>query len=120
MTSEGKKHTMHIKTSGDFKNDPEGALDAIDATGFALFMISKHWFSDERARKEWRFARDAGKPMIYIFRKPKEFVHEPLLEKMMTASTLIGTVNDYGDTAQTGNYIQAMIAAYCKSNDIKL
>jgi hypothetical protein len=118
--TDSKKHTLSIKTSGDFENDPEGAIDALDKTGFALFMISKHWFSDERAIKEWRFARDANKPMIYIFRDVKEIIKEPQLYNLMIAPTLIGTINDYGDTKQTGIYIQAMIASYCKVNDIEL
>lgn len=115
-----KKHKMTIKTSDDFKNDPEGAIDALDATGFALFMINKKWFDDTRAIMEWRFAKDHGKPMIYIFRDNKEIVKNPLLSEMMSAPTLIGTINDYGDTVVTGNYIQAMIAAYCKEHNIEL
>jgi hypothetical protein len=117
---DNKKHHLAIKTSADFENDPEGAIDALDKTGFALFMISKHWFSDERATKEWRFARDAGKPMIYIFRDVVDFINEPLLVDMMQACTLIGTINDYGNTEDTGKYIQAMIASFCKVNDIEL
>lgn len=118
--SDPKKHTMEIKTSKDFANNPEGALDALDATGFALFMISPVWFNDERAKKEWRFAMDHKKPMIYIFREPEKIVKEPLLLKMMQAPTLIGTINDYGDTDRTGVYVQAMIAAYCKDHNIVL
>ncbi len=118
MTS--KKHTLSIKTSEDFKDDPEGAVDAIDKTGFALFIVNKKWFEDERAKKEWRFARDAKKPLIYVFNNTKEIVKEPLLLEMMQAPTLIGTVNYYGDGTDTAKYIQAMVAAYCKVNDIEL
>jgi len=118
--SEDKKHHLSIKTSGDFENDPEGALDALDATGFALFMINKNWFADIRAVQEWRYAMEIGKPMIYIFRDNEEIIKEPLLLKMMQYPHLIGTVNDYGDTEKTGRFIQALIAAYCENNDIKL
>jgi hypothetical protein len=111
---------MSIKTSGDFENDPEGALDALDQTGFALFMINKSWFADTRAIMEWRFAKDHKKPMIYIFRDNQEIIKEPLLLEMMKVDSLIGTINDYGDTDRTGVYIQAMIAAYCKDHNIEL
>ena len=111
---------MDIKTSGDFENNPEGALEALDATGFAIFMISEKWFDDDRAVKEWRYARDVKKPMIYVFRDTKKLVEIPKLAELMMVQTLIGTVNDYGDTEATGKYIQAMIAAYCKVNDIEL
>jgi len=115
-----EKHNLSIKTSGDFENDPQGAVDALDKTGFALFMINKGWFSDERAVKEWRYAKDIKKPMIYIFRDVAEFINEPLLVELMQVCTLIGTINDYGNTEDTGKYIQAMIASFCKVNDIEL
>jgi len=35
-------YKREIKTSGDFKHDPEGAIDALSKTGFAIFMISKN------------------------------------------------------------------------------
>ena len=115
-----EKHNLSIKTSGDFEHDPEGALDALDATGCAIFMISEKWFEDKRAVKEWRYARDAKKPMIYIFRNTEKLVKIPKLEELMMAPTLIGTINDYGDTEATGKYIQAMIAAFCKVNDVEI
>lgn len=119
MTS--KKHTLDIKTSGDFADDPEGAMDALDSTGFALFMINDNWMNDERARKEWRFAVEHDKPMIYIFSDTLNLVKKHNLRFLFEApKNLIGTINDYGDTKQTGNYIQAMISAYCENNDIKL
>ena len=30
-----------IKTSGDFENNPNAAIDALSKAGFAVFMISK-------------------------------------------------------------------------------
>ena len=106
---------MSIKTSGDFDNDPEGALDALSKTGFALFMITKHWYDDERAVKEWRFAKDLNKPTIYILEKGVEF------NKYLLEANVIGMVVIEKDKLEDATeYIRAMIAAYCHINDIKL
>jgi len=103
-------HTIDVKTSGDFENDPEGALDALHKTGFAVFMITKAWFEDKRAQKEWRFAKDMGKPMLYII--DKKLGVEATQPWLYDAPLLIGTINHYGDTKQTGVYLQAIITAY--------
>jgi hypothetical protein len=115
-----KKHKMEIKTSGDFANDPEGAVDALDKTGFAIFMINEKWFDDHRAIMEWRYAKDIGKPLLYIFRDNEIIVKNPLLAEMMAAPSLMGTINDYGDTEKTGTFVQAIIAAFCKVNDVEI
>jgi len=108
-----KKHKIEIKTSGDFENDPEGAIDALSHSGFMIFMISDKWYDDERAQKEWRFAKDMDKPMVYILNESgrKKFRAD------MFTPTLIGTINYYGDMKKTGTYLQAFIAAYEKNLD---
>lgn len=108
--SKERKINVEVKTSGDFENDPQGAMDALDKTGFAMFMISKHWFDDERALKEWRYAKDIGKPMLYII--DKEHGVEPTQPWLYDVPNLIGTVNHYGDMEKTAMYIQAIIAAF--------
>lgn len=102
---------IEIKTSGDFDNDPQGALDALDKSGFAIFMITKEWYNDLRAQKEWRFVRDMKKPMIYVIRQDGL---NGFRQDMFTES-LVGTINDYGDTEKTGNYLHAMMTAYMKN-----
>lgn len=113
MSNEHKigKHTVEIKTSGDFENDPEGALNALDHAGFMIFVISDSWYDDDRAQKEWRYAKDFKKPMIYLI---KENGKARFRADMFTPN-LIGTINDYGDMKKTGTYVQAFIAAYEKN-----
>ena len=101
-------YKREIKTYGDFENDPEGAIDALAKTGFAIFMITEKWFDDPRAQKEWRFAKDMKKPMVYII---SESGRAHFRADMFT-DTLIGTINDYGDTKKTGNYLEAIIQAF--------
>ena len=108
-----EKYKTEIKTSADFEGDPQGALDALESTGFAIFMIGKNWYADKRAQKEWRFAKDMKKPMLYILAQDGI---AGFREDMFT-DTLIGTVNDYGNTEQTGHYVQAIMAAYIKNLD---
>ena len=110
MSNEHKigNHKLEIKCSGDFDNDPEGAIDALSHSGFMIFMISDKWYDDERAQKEWRFAKDMDKPMVYIL---NESGRARFRANMFTPN-LIGTINDYGDMKKTGTYVQAFIAAY--------
>ena len=110
-------YKREIKTSSDFENDPNAALDALSKTGFAIFMITKKWFDDPRAQKEWRFARDMNKPMVYIFDKTKKYKVEN--QFLLDAPSLIGTINDYGNTTKTGNYLMAFLAAFEKNLDEK-
>lgn len=110
-----KKYKTEIKTSGDFEHDPQGALDALEKTGFAVFMIGKSWYADKRAQKEWRFAKDIKKPMLYIL--AQDGIAE--FRKDMFTESLIGIVNDYGDTEKSANYLQAIMAAYIKNLDEK-
>ncbi len=111
------KYKTEIKTSKDFDNDPQGAMDALDQTGFAIFMISKSWYNDKRAQNEWRFAKDMKKPMVYII---SESGREGFSSKMFT-DTLIGTINNYGDSkeemSKTATYLQAFMSAYIKLED---
>lgn len=102
------KYKRDIKTSGDFDNDPQAAIDALEKTGFAIFMITKGWYGDLRAQKEWRFARDMKKPMVYILSESGRAA----FRNDMFVDTLIGTINDYGNTAKTGNYLEAIISAF--------
>ena len=112
-----KKYKAEIKTSGDFDNDPQGAMDALDKSGFAIFMISQKWYSDKRAQKEWRFAKDMNKPMVYIILKDGR---EGFRADMFTDS-LIGTINNYGDSKKemkkTAIYLQAFMSSYIKLED---
>ena len=106
-----KNHKIEIKTSGDFENDPQGAIDALEQSGFTVFMISKGWYNDKRAQKEWRFVKDLKKPMLYIIREDgiADF------RKDMFTESLVATINDYGDTKKTSMYLQAFIAVYKKN-----
>ena len=112
-----KKYKAEIKTSGDFNNNPQGAMDALDKSGFAIFMISKKWYTDKRAQKEWRFAKDMKKPMVYIILKDGREGFRP----DMFTDTLIGTINNYGDSkyemSKTAIYLQAFMSAYIKLED---
>jgi len=112
-----KKYKAEIKISADFDNDPQGAMDALDKSGFAIFMISKKWYTDKRAQKEWRFAKDMKKPMVYIIREDGQ---EGFRADMFT-DTLIGTINNYGDSKEemgkTAIYLQAFMSAYIKLED---
>jgi len=115
---EMKKETRYkreIKTSGDFENDPQGAMDALDKSGFIVFMIGKGWYDDKRAQKEWRFAKDMKKPMIYIIKENGRARFRP----DMFTSNLIATINHYGDSEMTGKYLQAFVTAYEKNLDEK-
>jgi len=112
-----KKYKAEIKISKDFDNDPQGAMDALDKSGFAIFMVSKKWYTDKRAQKEWRFAKDMKKPMVYIIREDGQ---EGFRADMFTDS-LIGTINNYGESkeemSKTAIYLQAFMSAYIKLED---
>ena len=111
---------MSIKTSADFENDPEGAMDALDKTGVAIFMISVKWFDDQRALKEWRYAKEINKPMIYILEEPAKLLKKHNLRFLMEYPHLIATINYYGNMKETGEYIQAIMAAFCHTKGIIL
>lgn len=114
-SAKSKKHKMSIKTSGDFKNDPEGAIDALAQTGFAIFMITEEWYDDERAVKEWRYAKDIQKPIIYILQKGVN------LNKFLLDANVIGMIVIEKDKIQNSSiYLQAMLGAYCKVHNIEL
>lgn len=106
-------HKIDIKTSGDFDDDPQAAMDALNQSGFLMFVIDDNWYDDERAQKEWRFAKDMDKPMLYIIQESgkKRFRAD------MFTPNLVGTINDYGDIEKTGRYVQAFIAAFEKNLD---
>jgi len=102
-----------FKASYEFDNDPEGAIDALSKSGFAIFMIGKSWFEEKRAINEWRFAKDMGKPMLYIFKREKNFCVENKF--LFDVPSLIGTIYDTGNTEETARYVQAIILAYEKN-----
>ncbi len=112
-----KRYKAEIKTSGDFDNDPQGAMAALDKSGFAIFMISKSWYADKRAQKEWRFAKDMKKPMVYVIREDGK---DGFRADMFT-DTLIGTIHSYGeseeDMKKTAIYLKAFMASYIKIED---
>ena len=105
------EHNVEIKTSSDFENDPQGAMDALEHTGFLVFVISDSWYDDKRAQNEWRFAKDMDKPMVYIIKEDGKKRFRP----DMFTPNLVATINDYGDTKKTGMYLQAFVAAYEKN-----
>ncbi len=104
-------HRVEIKTSGDFENDPQGAMDALAQSGFMVFVISDKWYDSERSQKEWRFAKDMDKPMVYLIRESGR----TRFRTDMFTPNLIGTINDYGDMKKTRTYLQAFITAYEKN-----
>ena len=66
------KVELNVTTSGDYEDNPKGALHALDKTNVAIFLISKNWLNDKRAQSEWQHASDLEKPMIYMIDKTKE------------------------------------------------
>lgn len=106
-----------VKTSGDFKDNPLGALDALEKTKVAVFLISKEWFDDPRAQNEWRHAKDLDKPMIYIFDKTKKYDVEN--KYLLNVPTLCGTINYYGDMKKTTFLLDMMISGIIKTKKIK-
>ena len=108
---------LHVKTSGDFKHDPKGALHALDKTNVAVFLISKSWFDDERAQAEWQHTVDLGKPMIYIFRNilPDDIKNKSILNY----PNLCGIINDYGDDKQTMINLKKMIESVAKTQKMQ-
>ena len=102
-------YKREIKTSSDFENNPQGALDALEKTGFAVIMITKSWYKDKRAQKEWRFLKDMKKPMVYIV---SESGRDKFTTEMLFTENLIGIIHDYGDTEKTSNYLQAILTAF--------
>lgn len=102
-----KKTQFSVKDSVDYKDNPDGALKALDKTNVALFLISKNWVDDKRAQSEWQHAVDLGKPMIYMIDKTKEFTLDQ--SKYLLIPNLVGTVNHYGDNAATFNIIANLI-----------
>ena len=103
-----KDYKAEIKTSGDFENDPQGAMDALSQTGFMVFVISDSWYDDKRAQSEWRFAKDLDKPMLYIITESGAKRFRP---DMFTLN-LVGTINDYGNPEKTSIYIRSFIEAF--------
>lgn len=106
---------IDVKTSGDFEDDPQAGMDAMAQSGFLVFVISDDWYDDSRVQKEWRFAKDSDKPMIYIIRKSGRARFRP----DMFTPNLIATINDYGNGAETARYVQAFMAAHIKNLEEK-
>jgi len=109
------RYKREIKTSSDFENDPQGAMDALDKSGFIVFMIGKEWYDDKRAQKEWRFAKDMDKPMLYIIKEDGIARFRP----DMFTPNLVATINHYGDSEMTGKYLQAFVTTFEKNLDEK-
>ncbi len=108
---------FNVKISGDFEDDPLGALDALDKTDVAVFFISKAWFDDPRAQNEWRHVKDLGKPMIYIFDKTKKYDVENKF--LLNVPNLCGTVNYYGDMKKMTLILKAIISSAIKAQKIQ-
>jgi len=102
------RRKREVSISNDFKDDPKGALRAIDKTNVAVFLISKSWFDDVRAQKEWRHAVDLGKPLIYIFDKTKKYEVENKF--LLNMPNLVGTINHYGNMKKTMILLDGMVS----------
>lgn len=108
---------LSVKTSGEYKHDPKGALQALDKTNVAVFLISKSWFDDKRAQTEWQHAVDLGKPMIYIL---KNISKKDITNKfILNYPNLCGTINDYGDDKQTMINLRKMIESVAKTQKMQ-
>jgi len=108
---------LSVKTSGEYEHDPKGALQALDKTNVAVFLISKSWFDDKRAQTEWQHAVDLGKPMIYIL---KNISTKDITDKfILNHPNLCGTINDYGDDKQTMINLRKMIQSVAKTQKMQ-
>ena len=104
---------INVKTSGDFKDNPLGALAELAKTDVAIFFISKAWFDDPRAQNEWRHVKNLDKPIIYIFDKTKKYDVEN--KYLLNVPTLCGTINYYGDMKKTTFLLDVMISGIIKA-----
>ena len=111
------RRKREIAISNDFKDDPKGALHALDKTNVAVFFISKSWFEDVRAQNEWRHAVDLGKPLIYIFDKTTKYDVENKF--LLNKPNLVGTINHYGDMKKTSILLDGMISTAEKIQRMK-
>ena len=102
------RRKREVKFSNQFKDDPVGALRALDKTNVAVFLISKRWFDDVRAQKEWRHAVDLEKPLIYIFDKTKKYEVENKF--LLNIPNLVGTINHYGNMKKTSILLDMMVS----------
>jgi len=109
------KYKVEVKTSTHFEDDPQGAMDALEASGFLVFMISDKWYDDKRAQKEWRFAKDMNKPLVFILLDSgRAKFHVDMITPNLIA-IIIDQSHDDSEVTITGNYLQAIIAAYKKN-----
>jgi len=103
---------MDVSISGDFKDDEIGALKAIEKTLVVVFNITRNWFDDKRSQREWEFACNLEKPMIYVIDAGV------WLQPYHFKSNLIATINNYGNQKQNANYLMAILSAWRKENGI--
>ena len=104
---------MDIAISGDFDDDEKKALHAIKKTYVVVFYITRSWFDDKRSQKEWEYACQLQKPMIYIIDAGV------WLQPYHFKPNLIATINNYGDPKQNANYLKAILSAWRKENGIR-
>jgi len=102
------RRKREVSISNDFKDDPKAALRALDKTNVAVFLISKSWFDDVRAQKEWRHAVELGKPLIYIFDKTTKYELENKF--LLNIPNLVGTINHYGNMKKTSILLDGMVS----------
>ncbi len=99
---------MDVSTSGDFKDNEEASLKAIKKTLVVIFYVTRDWLHDKRSQREWTYACELQKPMIYIidagiWLQPYHF-----------KPNLIATINNYGNQKQNANYLMAILDAWKK------
>lgn len=105
---------MDVLISGDFPDDEKGALEALKETKIAIFYITPGWLDDQRAQREWRYAKQLKKPMIYIFKNTRKLTRMTNIGFLWEGVHLIGTINDYGDVEKNGAYIRAIVNCYVR------
>jgi len=103
------KKIIDVSTSGDFK-DTEATLNKIKKTKVVIFYLTRNWFNDKRSQKEWEYACEIQKPMIYIIDAGV------WLQPYHFKSNLIATINNYGNKKQNTNYLMAILDAWRKEN----
>ncbi len=105
---------MGVAISNDFKDDEKGALKALKNSKIAVFYVSEKWFDDKRAQREWRYAKQLKKPMIYIFKNTRKLSRTTNIGFLWEGVNLIATINDYGDVKKNAEYLKAIIRCYVR------
>lgn len=105
---------MDVAISDDFKDDEKAALKALAKTSVAVFYITTDWFKDNRSQREWNFAKNLSKPMIYIFHDTKKLIAIENFGLIFDGVNLIATINDYGNKDTNAAYLKTLVRCYQK------